>query len=372
MSSAKLLSLNVGLVICDSFDSGREISLFRQLCEHGERFSTLECDDLEARAAWGVRRFVSLGRKHCCGRYSGLPSLTQIAAAIDKSRLLQRCVRDRSSSPEQSRQPALLRDNEWQPLHVGKVFKIRHIEPFFQPKLCLMTQRILGVEVLARWRHPELGVLPPSRFLPAIDQLNLHRPLFEALLEQGLNVHRKVLHLGQTLDFSYNIETRQLLEEGFASRLLAQIKEAGIAPGLITLEITEKGALAFDMAVIENITLLVQRGIQLSLDDFGCGFSSLERLAQFPFTQIKLDASFIAGALDFRQSQIIKCVCALATSLGLEVVAEGVETESQRLHLKKLGVDAAQGYLFHKPMDGPSLISMLSDASARSSRRVRG
>ncbi|MHC8339457.1 EAL domain-containing protein [Pseudomonas sp. HLT2-19-2] len=372
VSGAELLSLNVGLVICDSFHSGREVSLFRQLCEQGEGFSTLENSDLEASAAWGVGRFVSLGRKHCCGRYRGLPSQMQITAAVMRATLQQRCMRDPSKSPPRARQPTRVPGNEWQPLHVGKALETRQIEPFYQPKLCLITQRILGVEVLARWRHPEQGVLPPSSFLPAIGQLDLHRPLFECLLEQALKVHRRVLRLGQALAFSYNIETSQLLEEGFASRLLVQLKAAGIAPGLITLEITEKGAMAFDMAVIENITLIVQGGIHLSLDDFGSGFSSIERLAQIPFTQIKLDADFIACALDIRHSRIIKCVCALAKSLGMEVVAEGVETEKQRQHLKELGVDAAQGYLFHKPMDGLSLVSILSDASAGFSRLVHG
>ena len=159
--------------------------------------------------------------------------------------------------------------------------------------------------------------------------------------------------------FRAHLDGVLLRVEDFAEQLIEQVRKIGLPLRFITLEITEKHTLSLDMTVIENITTLVRRGVNLSLDDFGTGFSSIARLAQLPFNQIKLDAGFVAQSLGFKESRIIESIVALSGALNLEVVAEGVETEKQRKHLELLGVDAAQGYLFYKALDGAALVSAL-------------
>jgi len=349
------LALDIGLVICDSFFSSTEISLFRRLCEQAEHFETYENDELEAHTAWGIKRLTARGKKACVGRYAGLPSAIQVARAVAMAMLRKR------RRPEEGRVPA----SPVSPLsmlsraQVLSILEQRQIVPYYQPKLCLKTERILGVEILARWQHPDKGLLAPSIFLPMVDEFHLQGALFECMLEQAMQVHKTLLLMGETLIFSYNIEATQLQEEGFASTVIERIQQAGISPNLVTLEVTENQALDMQMAAIENITLLTQGGISLSLDDFGTGFSSLERLTQLPFSQIKLDSNFIAGALDEKQTRIIGFLSELSYCLGMELVAEGVESEQQFLHLKKLGVDSAQGYFFHPPMSAASLTKVL-------------
>ncbi|TBN40719.1 EAL domain-containing protein [Pseudomonas sp. BGI-2] len=244
-------------------------------------------------------------------------------------------------------------------LEVVRALDNKQIVPYFQPKMCLETDRTLGVEVLARWAHPEKGILFPGLFLSLIEEGELYPRLFSCLLEQGLKLHKCLVSAGQSIVFSYNIEVTQLLDKCFAEQFIGKVKKAGIPLHLITLEMTENSDLALDTVSIENIESLTRNKINLSLDDFGTGFSSIMRLSEIPFNQIKLDSRFVAHSLGFKQSRIIKCVTDLARSLDLEVVAEGVETEKQRAHLQKLGVDSAQGYLFHKPMDGASLLKVL-------------
>ena len=244
-------------------------------------------------------------------------------------------------------------------LEVLRALDEKAIIPYFQPKVCLTTQKILGMEVLARWIHPKRGLLSPLFFLHVISDKGLHQQLFSCLLAQGLKLHKYLHSIGESLVFSYNIEVSQLADIGFAEALVRQIKKAGVPLSQITLEVTEKEGLALDMECVENITILTKNGLNLSLDDFGRGYSSMMRLADIPFNQIKLDADFVARSQGLKETRIIECVSALANALNLELVAEGVETEAQRAHLQRLGVCSAQGYLFHKPLDGAALLKVI-------------
>lgn len=355
------LSLDIGLVICDSFFSCAEISLFRRLCEQGQHFTTYENDEFDAHTVWGIKRLTTGGKKTCLGRYDTLPNALQISHAVATATRHKQRMRELSRE-RVSTLSSPIKLNKTQMLNL---LKQHQIVPYYQPKLCLKTERILGVEILARWQYPGKRIMPPSIFLPIVDEFHLHEALFNCMLDQAIKVHTTLLRMGQVLVFSYNIETIQLQEEGFASRLIGRLQQAGISLSQVTLEVTENQALELQMTAIENITILTKSGINLSLDDFGTGFSSLERLAQLPFSQIKLDSNVIAGAFDTKQSRIIGFLSALSHSLGMELVAEGVETEQQLLHLKRLGVDSAQGYLFYPPLSGKSLMRVFQNGNAQ-------
>lgn len=233
------------------------------------------------------------------------------------------------------------------------------IIPFFQPSICIKTHNILGFEVLARWLHPIHGMVSPLLFLDRISKLGLNSKLLTCVLKQGLECHKQMHDGGKFFVFSYNVEASQLAENGFAARLIRQVETAGVPLNQIILELTEKETLDIGVNVLENVRLLKKRGIRLSLDDFGTGYSSLTRLAEISFSQIKLDAGFIARINEEKYNKIIKCVVSLSQALSLELVAEGVETEEQYAHVYRLGVDSAQGYLFYKPMNRAAVLKLI-------------
>jgi len=350
------------LVICDSLHSLVAIYYLRRLCEHYGFFSMIECEALEASIRWGLANFRARSGKYFAGSYSDLDT-AQISELLLKALTVKRTVKSHSQSNRlqaQRRSPA---SNAWiTEQDVFQALEARQIVAYFQPQVCLKTRRITGAEVLARWQHPEKGVLGPQFFLDLFDSPERHRQLFECLLQQGLSTQRQLLDhaQGEGLVFSYNIEASQLCDSEFAGQVLRQINTAGVPRQQVTLEITEREVLALDMQSIENISVLMKSGVRLSLDDFGTGHSSITRLADIPFGQLKLDSGFVANAMGLKETRIIEAVVGLARSLNLELVAEGVETEKQRAHLQRLGVDAAQGYLFHKPMDRAALVKVLA------------
>lgn len=353
---------DLDLVICDSLHSLNAIYYLRQLCERYGFFSMIECEALEAPIRWGLANFRSRSGKYCVGSYGDLDT-AQISGLLLKALTVKRTVKNHSRRSAQTGERSAPASNDWvSELDVAQALEAQQIVPYFQPQVCLKTRRITGAEVLARWQHPHKGVLGPQFFLERVDSPQLHRQLFECLLQQGLRLQRQ-LHArtgGEALVFSYNIEASQLSDPEFATQVLGQVDEAGVQKNQVTLEITEREALTLDMQSIENISVLVKSGVRLSLDDFGTGYSSIMRLADIPFGQIKLDSGFVANALGFKETRIIEAVVGLACSLNLELVAEGIETEKQRAHLQRLGVDAAQGYLFHKPMDSAALLKVLA------------
>lgn len=353
------------LLICDSLQSLTAIYYLRRLCEHYGFFSMIECEALDAPIRWGLANFRAHSGKYCAGSYSDLDT-TQISGLLLKALTVKRAVHKhtRSSTLAAPKRPPA--SNDWVAQRdVFQALAAQQFIPYFQPQVCLRTRRITGVEVLARWQHPDKGVLGPQFFLDLFDSPSRHRQLFECLVHQGLQVQRQLQGTpgGDALVFSYNIEASQLTDPEFAARVLQQIDAAGVPKTQVTLEITERQALTLDMQSIENISVLLNSGVRLSLDDFGTGHSSIMRLADIPFGQIKLDSGFVASALGHKETRIIEALVGLARSLDLELVAEGIETEKQRRHLQRLGIDAAQGYLFHRPMKGAALARLLATDS---------
>ena len=354
-----LSASNIRIVICDFFISSLEIKLFRKLCEQNTKFAVLQNKKLEIYAGWGVDRFIASNPNIIKSCYSPLPTLSQIAAAIKSSRMCG--IASNRLSVKNSARGCSANSHHYFPSvsEVQDALKNGEIIPYYQPKMCLRTSAIKGVEVLARWNHPKYGLISPGVFLPIIHQYRLHRILLENILKQGLTVQRILTRMDELLEFSFNIEGNQLVDEDFATWLLNIIDNFNGTPTNITLEITESSAIDNGLPSIENITILARSGVKLSLDDFGTGYSSFERLAELPFRQIKLDHTLIKGVSEDKISKMISSIVFLAESLELEIVAEGVETESQRIKLEMLGINFVQGFLFHKPMSGLELINVI-------------
>jgi EAL domain-containing protein (putative c-di-GMP-specific phosphodiesterase class I) len=220
----------------------------------------------------------------------------------------------------------------------------------YQPKICAKTGKVLGVEALVRWTHPEQGNIPPDDFIGMAEQSGLIRPLTQWVLKtalmQGALWHSSGLRIG----VSINISARNLLEEELPEVLAGMLRDSGMPADHVTLEVTESVIMTDPEAALEVITELSDLGVSISIDDFGTGYSSLGYLKKLPAREIKIDRSFVKD-MDHEKDDaaIVASTIELAHNLGLSVVAEGVETEEIWQLLRKLGCDVAQGYLFSAP-----------------------
>ncbi|WP_368646867.1 putative bifunctional diguanylate cyclase/phosphodiesterase [Castellaniella ginsengisoli] len=223
----------------------------------------------------------------------------------------------------------------------------------YQPQVDSMG-RVTGAEALVRWRHPEHGVVPPSEFIPMAEETGLILPLGHWIMETAMRQQarwRKDPILSR-LDLSINVSPREFRQEDFVEKVLALLRDSGADPARIKLELTESLLLHSVDSAIEIMRELRAHGLGFSLDDFGTGYSSLNYLKRLPLSQIKIDQSFVSGVLrDPCDAAIARSIIALGDSLGLGVLAEGVETEAHRQFLLGHGCPAFQGYLFGRPME---------------------
>lgn len=224
-------------------------------------------------------------------------------------------------------------------------------EAYYQPKVTLQSEVLVGAEVLARWVHPQWGVLAPAHFLPVLDQHNLIDRMFWHLFEQGLALHQRLATQGITINLSFNLHPAQLACSTLTERIPMMLKHAQVPASCVIFEITESGLLSAPASSLENLVRLRILGCGLAMDDFGAGYSSLDRLSELPFSEIKLDRAFVQKMQSQpRSAAIISCSVALAQALNISLVIEGVETCEQQARLIELGCTIAQGYLFARPM----------------------
>jgi Amt family ammonium transporter len=225
----------------------------------------------------------------------------------------------------------------------------------YQPIVGVDGQRLLGFEALARWKHPVIGMIPPSRFIPLAEETGLILPLGEWALDEAmrqLGRWRNDIPAALGLFLTVNISSKQFRQPDLVERLRRGLGSSNLPPNLIKLEITESVIMRDAKSSADKLGKLKAVGVKLLIDDFGTGYSSLSYLQRFPIDGLKIDRSFVSGEGDEKDNlEIIRTVLALARNLGLDVVAEGVETPRQLESLKALGCSAAQGYLFAKPMD---------------------
>ena len=219
----------------------------------------------------------------------------------------------------------------------------------FQPRVTIATGECHGAEALIRWRHPELGNIPPAEFIPLAEQTALIHPLTDWVIERAVRDAHTLDECGHPLTVSINASPRNLSDPGFDDRLMWACDSAGIAPNRIEIEFTEGMLAANPERAIRQLERLRAQGVEVAIDDFGSGFSSLAYLTQIPADVLKIDQSFIRPLRpgdDFLVTQILQ----LAAGLGLRVCAEGIETMNIYSHLCRLGCDEGQGYAIARPM----------------------
>lgn len=225
-------------------------------------------------------------------------------------------------------------------------------ELYYQPQVYQNSQ-ITGAEALIRWQHPERGFIPPDNFIPLAEESDLIVLIGNWVLETAcaqLKNWTRNQHT-QHLQLAVNVSARQFHQPDFVSDVIRLINEAGINPLLLKLELTESMALDNLTETIDKMNRLREIGVRFSMDDFGTGHSSLASLKKLPIEQLKIDKSFVRDiSTDPDDAVIIQTIIAMAKNLGLKIIAEGVETEEQRLFLAEHGCQYFQGYLFSKPV----------------------
>ncbi|MCU0896615.1 MAG: EAL domain-containing response regulator [Burkholderiales bacterium] len=225
------------------------------------------------------------------------------------------------------------------------------IVAYFQPKLHVTDGAIAGAEALARWHHPHRGVVGPGEFIPLAEQCGLIDALTWVMLEQSMEELNTWRRAGQDWAVSVNLSLPYLEYNGAADRIAGLAERYGIDPQSVVLEVTESLASANLAPVLGNVARLRMKGFGVAIDDYGTGYSSLKQLAAFPFTELKVDQSFVQGASVNRQREaILASSVELARRLQMISVAEGVETQSDLSVLETLGCDLVQGFLFARPM----------------------
>src|SRR5262252_4782514 len=240
-------------------------------------------------------------------------------------------------------------------------------EPFFQPKVELGTGRVVGAEALARWRHPAYGLLGPETFLPPLARAGYLDELSWIILALSALEAGRWCSAGLNLSVAVNVSATSLADPSYADAVTQIVVGQGFEPSRMTLEITESEAIRNVAAALENLTRLRMRGFGLAIDDYGVGYSSMQELSRMPFTELKIDRSFVTAAVGSeRHRMMIAHTIEVARLLGLKTVAEGVETKAEMQLLGNLGCDMIQGFLIAEPMDGRDLLRWMMARRANS------
>jgi diguanylate cyclase (GGDEF)-like protein/PAS domain S-box-containing protein len=234
----------------------------------------------------------------------------------------------------------------------------------YQPQLELATGRIIGAEALLRWQHPERGLLSPDEFIPLAEESRLIVPLGEWVLYQSClsaAAWNKKAPSGMSLSIAVNLSAWQLHKRSLLKTVDAALAKSGLPANRLELEITESVAMRNPALTLDMLKSFSDRGVRLSLDDFGKGYSSLNYLKEFPVHSIKVDQAFVEGLPESRKdAAIVKAMIALAQNLGLRCLAEGIERQDQLDFLKREGCAHGQGYLFSRPVPEEAFEALLS------------
>ncbi len=221
----------------------------------------------------------------------------------------------------------------------------------FQPKIDFKANRVHGVEALVRWLHPRHGLLAPDKFIPLAEQTGLIKPLTQAVLTGALRQCEAWQRAGLALSVSVNISAINIQDPEFPGQVAQLLKESGVPPARLELEVTETAVMAEPVRAVECIKKLSALGLQVAIDDFGTGYSSMSYLKELLVAKIKIDKSFVKDmAVNHNDAVIVRSTVELGHNLGLKVVAEGVENEAVWNRLKALGCDDAQGYYMGRPL----------------------
>lgn len=249
---------------------------------------------------------------------------------------------------------------------IRKALEQHEFELYYQPKVNLTDGSIVGLEALARWIHPDKGVIPPDHFIPVAEETGLILPLGQQLITQAVTQLAAWEQLGFSIPMAVNISGQQFLDTKFCDFLEQQIEQAKCSPRLMQIEITEQVFLRDLETTVRKLERIKEHGISVAIDDFGTGYSSLRYIKMLPIDTIKVDRSFILGAAeDVKDMAVLQAIASLCEGLKLEMVAEGVETLAHQQLVQEVGCTVVQGFLFYRPMPAAQITELLSGNNLR-------
>jgi EAL domain-containing protein (putative c-di-GMP-specific phosphodiesterase class I) len=251
-----------------------------------------------------------------------------------------------------------------------EALKKGELEPYIQPKVNMMTGRIIGGEALLRWRHPERGIITPAEIIPVLENngfiINVDRYVWEkvfgyigGLLENGRDA----------LPISVNISKMHVYDKNLCDTLFELKDKYGVPAGYVPLELTESAMLNNDEGMYHRMKLLKAQGFHISMDNFGTGFSTLNMIKNRSADEVKIDRDFIMDIHDDRSMTILEYTIKMLQALKVKIIAEGVETEEQKDFLIKCGCYNAQGFMFYKPMPIPEFDELLKKQEEKDKSR---
>jgi diguanylate cyclase (GGDEF)-like protein len=234
---------------------------------------------------------------------------------------------------------------------------------YYQPIVCLQSGRLAGFEALVRWNHPRHGLVSPADFIPVAEETGLIVPIGEWVLHEAcrhIREAQKIFPSHRSLSLSVNLSARQVAQTDLLDRIKEALAISKLNAHCLKLEITESVVMENAEAAALMFKQLRALGVQLSIDDFGTGYSSLSYLHRFPLNYLKIDRSFVSRLTTDNDNAIVRTISTLARNLGMEVIAEGIETEEQYQQLKMLGCEFGQGFLFSHPVNDEGVLRLLA------------
>lgn len=290
-----------------------------------------------------------------------LESLGQLASnQVELRQLRKNCKARGMRATRQAESPAAIWPRR---ADLRAALEKREFVLFYQPEVELATHRIVGLEALIRWRHPERGLIPPMDFIPAAEESGLILPIGDWGLSEVCGQIKEWTRENPShsaLRVCVNLSARQFSRDGVADHVEALLSRFGIASRQLGLEMTESSLMSDASTAFDVLGDLRRLGVSLLMDDFGTGYSSLDHLHSFPFDVLKVDRSFVTRMTQGDQAlHIVKTIIELARALGMDVVAEGVETREQRNLLRDLGCRYGQGFLFSRPISVEAITELL-------------
>ena len=344
-TGARMLPAQADILVCDLDMPGMDgVELIRHVANEQLVRSIILLSGLASDLISSVE---NMARAH------GLPVLGMIEKPVSSQKLSNLIARFETIPVDDQRFPAVHVDVEQ--LHAA--LRQDQFIAYFQPKVAFDSKQLVGFETLARWRHPEYGILSPAAFIGLAEQSELINDLSWRMLELALLERQVWLKAGIDTQIAVNLSLAYLGQVGIAERITGLVRDAGVAAERVILEVTESLVTTNMAHVLENLARLRMRGFGISIDDYGTGFSSMQQLSRIPFTELKVDQSFVASAAAKPNLRtILDSSLQLARKLGLSSVAEGIEKEEEWALLKSLGCDIAQGYFIARPLAASSVI----------------
>ena len=296
------------------------------------------------------------------GKQYQLRVLGSISKPVKKDILLKYLLDFRRDIKPSPQGPAtMVFADELQAAIIGEL-----IEVWYQPQIEVETLQLIGVEALARWQHPEKGFIPPSIFVGIAEKYGMIQPLTDSVLKQSIKQISEWNKIGFDISLSVNFSATALCHLEIPEVLHSTLRNSGLRPDHLNIEVTESALPKDTSATLDILTRLRLKGFGLSIDDFGTGFSSLEQLRLIPFTELKIDRSFVHNAANNKASQaILESAISLAKRLAIRCVAEGVETQEDWDLVESLGCDIVQGYFIAKPMPAKDFVPWVRDYSKK-------